>query len=241
MAKMTKLSNVTPISAKAWLAAAICAGFVAGSPLPARAQEFSASLVTMRDNNKVSAGRLWVREARVRIETPELPNAFFLIDVARPSVYFVRPAMHTYMDARQSSLLTRLFVPVDPSEPCRRWRAMGELAGVAGQGDWRCEQIGEEAIDGRNTLVVRASFGSGRAFLGWIDPSRGFPLRIRTEEGAVIALETIRDEAQPASLFELPPNLKKFSPEALIEQIKQSDVWVSEPKDSEKDGAGTRR
>ena len=58
---------------------------------------------------------------------------------------------------------------------------------------------------------------------------RGFPLRIRTEEGAVISLETIRDEAQPASLFELPPNLKKFSPEALIEQIKQSDVWVEPP------------
>jgi hypothetical protein len=227
---MMKLSRAMPISAKAWLAATICAGFLAGGSLPAKAQEFSASLVTMRDNNKVPAGRLWVREARVRIETPELPNAFFLVDVAQPSAYFVRPAMHTYMDARQSSLLTRLFVPVDPNDPCRRWQAMAELAGVAGQNDWRCERSGEETIDGRNTVVFRASFGSGRALLGWIDPSRGFPLRIRTEEGAVIGLETIRDEAQPASLFELPPNLRKFSPEALVEQIKQSDVWVSEPK-----------
>ena len=232
-----KLLPVIPISAKAWLAAVICAGFLAGGPLPAKAQEFSASLVATRDNNKVSAGRLWVREARVRIETPELPNAFFLVDVAQPSAYFVRPAMHTYMDARQSSPLTRLFVPVDPNDPCRRWQAMSELAGVVGQGDWRCERRGEEPIDGRTTVVFRASFGSGRTLVGWIDPSRGFPLRIRTEEGAVIGLESIRDEAQPASLFELPPNLKKFSPEALIEQIKQSDVWVSEPKDS----ADTRR
>jgi hypothetical protein len=241
MAKMMKLSSVIPIAARAWLAAAICAGFLAGDPLPAKAQEFSASLVTMRDNIKAPAGRLWVREAGVRIETPELPNAFFLVDVAQPSAYFVRPAMHTYMDARQSSLLTRLFVPVDPNDPCRRWQVMAELAGVAGQGDWRCQRSGEEAIDGRNTVVFRASFGSGRALLGWIEPSRGFPLRIRTEEGTVIGLETIRDEAQPASLFELPPNLKKFSPEALIEQIKQSDVWVSEPKDSDKDSAGIRR
>jgi hypothetical protein len=201
--------------------------------------------VTMRDNNKVSAGRIWVREARVRIETPDLPNAFFLVDVAQPSAYFVRPAMRTYMDARQSSLLTRLFVPVDPNEPCRRWQAMVELAGVAGQGNWRCERSGEEIIDGRTSVVFRASFGSGRTLLAWIDPSRGFPLRIRTAEGTVIGLETIRDEAQPASLFELPANLKKFSPEALVEQIKQSDVWVSEPKnsdkDSEKDSAGAHR
>ena len=224
------------MAARAWLAAAICVGFLVGGALPAKAQEFSAGLVTIRDNNndnyKVSAGRIWVREARVRIETPELPNAFFLVDVAQPSAYFVRPAMRTYMDARQSSLLTRLFVPVDQNDPCRRWQAMAELAGIAGQGDWHCERSGEETIDDRNTLVFRASFGSGRTLVGWIDPSRGFPLRIRTEEGVVIGLETIRDEAQPASLFELPSNLKKFSPEALIEQIKQSDVWVSEPKDS---------
>jgi hypothetical protein len=230
-----------PISAKAWFAAAICAGFLVGGPLPARAQEFSAGLVMTRDDNndtnKVPAGRIWVRETSVRIETPDLSNAFFLVNVAQPSAYFVRPAMHTFMDARQSSLLTRLFVPVDPSAPCRQWQAMAELAGIAGQGDWRCERSGEETIDGRSTVVFRASFGSGRALVGWIDPLRQFPLRIRTEEGAVISLETIRDEAQPASLFELPPNLRKFSPEALVERIKQSDVWVSEPKDS----AATRR
>ena len=34
------------------------------------------------------------------------------------------------------------------------------------------------------------------------------------------------DEAPPASLFELPPDLRKFNPEALIERIKHSDVWV---------------
>jgi hypothetical protein len=34
---------------------------------------------------------------------------------------------------------------------------------------------------------------------------------------------------QPASSFELPASYRKFNPEALIEQIKQSDVWVSRP------------
>jgi hypothetical protein len=237
-----KLSSVVPASAKAWLAVLMCAGFLVDGLPPAKAQEFSADLMTTRDDKAaVSAGRLWVRKTRVRIETPEFPNDFFLVDVSQPLAYFVRPATHIYMDARQSSLLTRMFVPVDPDEPCQRWQATAQLAGAAGQGDWHCERSGEEIIDGRTTVVFRAAFGSGQSLLGWIDPSRKFPLRIKTEEGAVIGLGHIRDEAQPASLFELPPNLKKFSPEALIEQIKQSDVWVGEPKDSEKDGAGVRR
>jgi hypothetical protein len=136
------------------------------------------------------------------------------------------------MDARQSSRLTRLFVPVDPDAPCRRWQAMAQLAGAAGEGEWRCERSGEELIDGRNTVVFRVFSGSGETYLGWIDGVRRFPLRITTEEGSSIALENIRDEAQPQSLFVLPPGLRKFSPEALLERIKQSDVWVSEPDDS---------
>jgi len=32
-----------------------------------------------------------------------------------------------------------------------------------------------------------------------------------------------------AELFEMPAGLRKFDPRALIEQIKQSDVWVDQP------------
>lgn len=132
------------------------------------------------------------------------------------------------MDARQSSQLTRLLVPVDPDEPCWQWQAMARVAGLAGQGDWRCERTGEESIDGRNSIVFRAVSGSGETYVGWVDRERQFPLRIKTPNGTVISLENIRDEPQSASSFELPSNAQKFSPEALIERIKQSDVWVSE-------------
>lgn|SRR5579863_5263215 len=61
---------------------------------------------------------------------------------------------------------------------------------------------------------------------------RQFPLQIRTADGVVFALEQIRDEPQPESSFELPAGYRKFSPEALIERIKQSDVWVARPGDT---------
>jgi hypothetical protein len=133
------------------------------------------------------------------------------------------------MDARQSSELTWLFVPVDPDQPCGRWQAMAHLAGLAEQGDRRCERTGEEEIDGRHAVIFHAVIGSAELF-GWVDRARKFPLRIKTKDG-IIALQQIKDEPQAASLFTPPSKFRKFSPEALIEQIKQSDVWVAGEKD----------
>ncbi len=203
---------------------------VLGGAVAAQAQQFSADIFMRRGDAATPAGRLFVLDGKVKIETPELADGFFLVDTAKPSAYFVRPAARIYMDARQSSKLTRLLVPLDPDEPCRQWQAMAHLAGLAGQRDWRCERTGEEEIDGHHVDVVHAVTGTGELF-GWIDRARKFPLRIKAEDGAVISLERVKDEPQAASLFEPPSGFRKFSPEALIEQIKQSDVWVAGEKD----------
>jgi hypothetical protein len=54
-------------------------------------------------------------------------------------------------------------------------------------------------------------------------------VRIRTEDGAIVALASIKDAPQPASSFEIPATFRKFSLDALMERIKQSDVWVAQP------------
>jgi hypothetical protein len=207
-------------------------GFFVGGHGAAQAQQFSAEIVREGGGATVPAGKLRVLDGRVRIETPQFADGFFLADAAKRSAYFVRPGARVYMDARQSSRLTRLFVSVDPDEPCRQWQAMARVAGVVDEGDWRCERNGEEAIDGRNTTVFRAVSGSGQGYAGWIDRERKFPLRIKTDDGTVLTVEHIKDEPQSASSFELPSNARKFNPQALIERIKQSDVWVNEEKDS---------
>jgi hypothetical protein len=221
-------------SNRPWLSVLALAAFLFCGCGAAPAQQFSADLAIARDGGAAApAGKVHVFSEKVRIETPEFAGGFFLIDGAKPAAFFVRPAAGIFMDARQSSRLTRILVQVDPGDPCRQWQAMASVAGVADQGDWRCERVGEETIEGHRAIAYRAVSASGQEIFGWIDPVHKFPLRIKTEDGAVITAQNVRDEPQPAQWFEIPPGLRKFDPQALIHQIKQSDVWVAHENDSQ--------
>ena len=146
------------------------------------------------------------------------------------SAYFVRPAARVFMDARQSSRLSRLFVQVDPADPCRQWQAMAKLAGIAEQGDWHCERTGEEMIGAQNTIRYRAVSAPGGNFSAGSMPRANSRYGSKRRTAPSSLAENIRDEPQPAQLFEIPPGFRKFDPQILIQQIKQSDVWVAKAK-----------
>jgi hypothetical protein len=218
--------SMMAVRCQLWLGPLVLAGLLPCEQALAQAQ-FSADLTSRQGDAAAPAGRLSVIDGKVRLETPELADGFFLIDGAKPSAYFVRPASRVYMEARQSSRLTRLFVPVDPYDPCRQWQTMARLAGVADQADWHCERIGEDVIGGRPATAYRAVSAASEQILGWIDPEYRFPLQIKTQDGAVITAENIRDIPASAQPLEIPQGFRKFDPELLIERIKQSDVWVA--------------
>jgi hypothetical protein len=220
------------ISSPSWLSLLGLLGAVGWGCAPAQAQQFSADLVRIERQGGVAAsiGKLRVFDDKVRIETLDFPDGFFLIDGVSRAAYFARPGERVFMDARQSSPLTHLFVPVDVGDPCLQWQAMAKLAGATdGNDPWRCERVGEESVDGRGVVTYRAISSPGRDILGWIDPNLKFPLRIRLQDGTSITAKNIREEPQSARLFEIPPGFRKFDPEALIKRIKQSDVWVEGP------------
>jgi hypothetical protein len=196
------------------------------------AHEFSADIVS-RDADGVSVGtgaRLYVANGMVRIETPEASAGFFLIDGTAGTAFFVRPTQRVFMDARQSTRLTQIFVPIDPNDPCRQWQAAAKNAGVSSaDGDWRCGRMGTAIVDGRRTVEYRVIDPDQKSSRSWVDPDLEFPIKLRAADGTTIALEHIRVEAQPASLFAMPPGYRKSDPQALIDRIKHSDVWVGPP------------
>ena len=199
----------------------------------ATAREFAADIAS-RDaaGTAIGAGaRLYAANGKVRIETPEVPEGFFLIDSQAGNSLFVRPAQRIYMDSKQSTPLTQIFVPVDPKHPCMQWRAAAIQAGVTDAGgDWRCERIHIGIVGGRRTIEYRVVPPQGQPSRRWIDSDLGFPVKLQAADGTAVSLENIRVKMQPAGLFTLPQGFQKFDPQALINKIKHSDVWVEPPK-----------
>ncbi len=205
---------------------------------PAMAQQFSADIVDLQPNGMQrtlgESGKLYVSGTKVRIDRADASGTRFLVDTDKAISYVVAPTERIYMDAKQSSILTELFVPVDPAAPCTSWQAMAKVAGDAtedGTGQWQCELAGgTEEIDGRSTVKVTMTSPRGIKRTGWIDPELKFLVKTETADGSVVALRHIDAAPQPASLFELPGGLHKYDPEQLIARIKQSDAWVEPPK-----------
>ena len=179
----------------------------AGSRAQTSPQQFAADIVKRDSAGAVvgPAAKLYVSDLKTRIEESEASGGYFITDAQAGTALFVRSAQHVFMDAKQSTPLTRIFVRVDPRDPCRQWQAAALVAGIPGAGNWRCD-------------VVKAA--------ATIDPELRFPIKWQSPDGGTFVLENIRTAAQPADLFAVPAGYRKLDPRALIEQIKHSDVWA---------------
>ena len=85
------------------------------------------------------------------------------------------------------------------------------------------------AIDGSSEAIAFAQqyFPSRRVLYS----ARTWPFELpKASANFVVSLESIVEGPQPPVLFSLPANYRKFDPLRLIEQIKQSDVWVEPHK-----------
>jgi hypothetical protein len=169
-----------------------------------------------------------VANRKVRIETPEAPAGYFLVDAGTGISLFVRPTQQVFMDAKRSTPLTQIFVPIDPNDPCRQWQAAATNAGAPIAGGWRCARMDTANVNDRGTLEYRV-VSLDQSSQRWIDPELEFPVKLRAADGTTISLEHIRIEGQAASLFAVPAGFRKFDPQALIERVKHSDVWVDSP------------
>jgi hypothetical protein len=201
----------------------------AGALAEVEPQSFSADIVSLEGGVRGAAAKLRVTKHKARIEMAGASDGFFLSDTDAGTALFVRPAQRLYLDARQSTLLTQIFVSVDPHDPCRQWQAAARTAGVPNTGGWHCDAIERAIVNHREVIeydVIAADRQSGR---GWVDASIGFPVKWQGADGKVFVLENVMFQAQPESLFSIPSSYRKLDPQALLERIKHSDVWAEPP------------
>lgn len=153
--------------------------FVVVVPNVASAQQFSAELSRRDAAGQTSSGRLLVQGDNIRIEAPDLQSSFFLVRTDAKTVYFVQPDRQVFMDARQSSVLTELLVPVDPEAPCPKWQEMARISGSAdGGAAWQCNRVATETHDGHAILKYDMTSPRGRHYSSWIDPRLRYVVRI---------------------------------------------------------------
>lgn len=195
----------------------------------AQGAEFSATILRTRHGDRPPAhGRIFVAGDKVRIELPDLPGDYFLVDASKPSTELVRPSQRIVMAAKRSSPVPQMLVPLTATDPCGRWRTMAELAANHASLDgWTCARTGPTAIAGRALTGYRVVSPDGTSFTAAVDPRLGWPIEIRTTDETNIVLDDIRPGPQPPGLFQVPPGYARFDPRRLIEQVKQSDAWVA--------------
>jgi hypothetical protein len=215
----------------AWFyAALLAAGIGAGAAVSAQQAyppAFSA-LIVSRDAAGVvldKTAKIYVAGRMVRIESSATPGGFFLIDAAKGTASFVLSGRGVFMDAKRSSFLTQVFVPIDADDPCRQWRAAAELADAIRTDQWRCERSAQKAADGGQAIGYRVASTQGGSELRWVDSALMFPV-MRSAADGTLTLENLRIESQAADLFIIPSAFRRLDPQALIERIKHSDVWV---------------
>jgi hypothetical protein len=212
-------------------AALLAAGIGAGAAVSAQEPSppaFSAQIIS-RNAAGVridKAAKIYVADRMVRIESSATPDGFFLIDAAKGTASFVLPGRGVFMDAKRSSFLTQVFVPIDADDPCRQWRAAAELADAIRTDQWRCERTAKKAADGGHAIGYRVASTQGGSDLRWVDSALMFPVMRSAADGNTLTLENLRIESQTADLFIIPSDFRRLDPQALIERIKHSDVWV---------------
>jgi hypothetical protein len=220
--------NTTAVLLVSWLLPGL-ARLAAVEASPA----FSADLVSTRSGHQPDGrpGHVYISNRKVRIESPEIHDGFFIVDGDGRAAWFVRPRQQVFMAAKQSSPLTQLLVPVDPDDPCRQWQVMEDVAGITDpSGTWHCDLLTREIVAGGETMKYLVTSRQQQRSYRWIDRRRQFPVRIAAEDGKGVALENLVDAPQAPSLFTIPADYQQFDPLQLIERIKQSDVWVESPR-----------
>ncbi len=174
--------------------------------------------------------KLYATDRKTRIETLGASDGFFLSDTAAATALFVRSAQRIYLDARKSTPLTQIFMRVEARDPCGQWQAAAAIAGEPHTGEWHCEPIEHHLVNRHEIIEYRVSVPDRPSSYGWVDSTLGFPVKWQTSDGKLFALENIQLQAQPAGLFIVPPDYRKLDPQALLDRIKHSDVWVDSPK-----------
>lgn len=172
------------------------------------AQDFSADVLYLPSDSRNAASdrastsahnpsKLFVSNGKIRLETRGPDGAVLIVNEEKEGTLALFPAKKQYEPLDGG--LSEYFRVVNAENACPDWEK-------AAAQKVRCERIGDEIVNGRNTVKYRNTRGSDVAISSvWIDAATKFVVKWEGIDTAV-ELRNIVEGKQASDLFLLPPD-----------------------------------
>lgn len=184
--------------------------------------EFSAEIVDLQKQGTPTQAKIYFAKDKMRIESQDQHNprgsGVFIMDLANQNSTVLMPQQHMYMDMPAQLMgqrgLYSFFRTGDVENACTDWQKMQRNQSGT------CRKVGNETVNGRNTVKYEGSSNSGEVSQVWLDPKLRFPVKWQGKNSGG-ELRNIQEGGQPASLFEIPAGYTKMDLGGMMQQHQQ--------------------
>jgi hypothetical protein len=169
-------------------------------------EDFSADIGNLKIPSPFPT-KIFVTKGRLRFQQQDRngqPSSIMLVDLKALTSVVLIPQQHLYVKQSQPQIPGQgvaFFQPADVASACAAWQKIGELKG-------KCRKVGNEIVDGRDTLKYENVTADETKSYVWIDPKLRFPIKWDDPVGTR-ELRNIHQAPQPAELFEIPAGYTK--------------------------------
>jgi len=182
--------------------------------------EFSAEIVDLQKPGTPTMAKIYFAKDKMRIESqtggPRSGGAIIMNFATQTSIVLMAQ-QHMYMEmpaqaqSQRMGYASAFFQAGDVENACGDWQKMGHQGAS-------CHKVGNEAINGRDTVKYETTNASGDVSHFWLDPKLRFPVKWqgKNNDGE---LRNIQEGTQTANLFEAPAGFTKMNmPGGMMQQ-----------------------
>lgn len=191
------------IRSGAVLALLFAASFVFGQT------EFSADVVN--DQRPDAQAKIYFGKDKARFEPAKKEargGGAVIVDMVKQTWTVVMDERQMYMEMPPQMAGQRVgynfFHAHDVDDACSEWLQLPQNKGGT------CHKVGNDTVNGRNTVKYEGTNSKGETGTVWLDPKLRFPVKWLGKNGDGGELRNIQEGSQPSSLFEIPAGYKKF-------------------------------
>lgn len=195
-----------------------CAGALAQA-------DFSADIVNLSAASNTFHTRIFSTRDKLRFQGEDKAgrtNSIMIVNLAEGTHIVLLPQQKQYVVSKRTQIPGQgvvFFQAKDVENACGQWLTM--MPSVVDADDSQdsrkappirhsCRKIGHETVNNRDTVKYEDTSKKGDASAIWLDVKLRFPMKWKNAVGGG-ELRNIKEEAQPAGLFEIPKGYVKRS------------------------------